>query len=80
MDTTDDIRLLNAVAVAHALGISVARVYVLVKEQRLPPPLKLGSRKSRWLASDVHQYLDTLRPAPDATKGTTPCSIHSKPS
>lgn len=41
------------------LQICKTLLYKLVKSGELPAPIKLGSRKSRWLQSDINSYIES---------------------
>ena len=43
--------------VLTALGISSPTLYRLIKAGLFPKPMKIGSKMSRWLESDVTDYL-----------------------
>lgn len=50
--------LMAAKEVCRATGVSRAHWYSLVREQRAPAPaLRLGTRFTRWKASDVQAWL-----------------------
>ena len=49
------------------LGISSATLYRLIKAGRFPKPMKFGYRMSRWLESDIQDYLDRKKTESRAT-------------
>jgi excisionase family DNA binding protein len=51
--------LLTVKEVAGILKLSVRKVWRLAAEGKLPAPVKIG-RSSRWLASEVDAYLNTV--------------------
>ena len=46
--------------VLTALGISSPTLYRLIKAGLFPKPMKIGSKMSRWLESDVTDYLEKV--------------------
>lgn len=54
----DSLRTLKEVA--ERLSHSIRGVYRLIRDDQLPPPVKIGSR-SYLFDSDVSQYLERLR-------------------
>jgi excisionase family DNA binding protein len=54
--------------VMYRLGIGRDTLYRLVKQNKLPKPVKLtGGRASGWYKRDVDAYLEALRPAEEQT-------------
>ena len=51
--------LLGVKDVAGIFKLSVRKVWRLAADGKLPAPVKIG-RSSRWLASDVEAYLNTV--------------------
>ena len=51
--------LLSVKDVAGIFKLSVRKVWRLAADGKLPAPVKIG-RSSRWLASDVEAYLNTV--------------------
>lgn len=51
-------RLLKLGEVCHATGLGKTRVYQMIAEGSFPPPVKVGSRASRWPASWVQQWIE----------------------
>lgn len=43
--------------VKAATGLSVSTIYRLASEEKFPKPIKLGSRSSGWVASEIQQWL-----------------------
>lgn len=46
--------------VLKALGISSPTLYRLIRDGLFPKPIKIGSKMSRWMESDIQEYLDKL--------------------
>lgn len=46
--------------VLAALGISSPTLYRLIKAGLFPKPMKIGSKMSRWLETDVTDYLEKV--------------------
>jgi excisionase family DNA binding protein len=55
--------LITVQDVAEILCVSTRQVYASVAAGRLPKPVKLGHRTTRWKATDIQAYLDQLKPA-----------------
>lgn len=49
--------LMDCYDVAHALGIGVSTVWAWSKEGRLPQPIKLGAKTTRWKVSEIENYV-----------------------
>jgi predicted DNA-binding transcriptional regulator AlpA len=43
--------------VAQIVGLSRSRVHALVAEGKFPKPIKLGTRASAWIESEVHAWI-----------------------
>ena len=54
----DTDRLLSVRDVAARIGVSHVSVWRFVKRGHLPKPMKIGTRLSRWKASDIEDFLD----------------------
>ena len=52
------VNLMTAPEVAAALRCSRAQVYVLIRRDGFPRPVKIGQRNSAWLASEVAQWIE----------------------
>ena len=55
--TIDAPTLLKLQDVQALLGVSRSSVLRLVDAHRFPAPIKIGERLSRWLASDVEDWI-----------------------
>jgi len=55
-------RLMSVAAVAETLSVSPRQVWRLAADGKLPRPVKLGRRLTRFYAGDVQTYLAALRP------------------
>lgn len=53
-------RAVDRHAVLFALGISSPTLYRLIKAGLFPKPMKIGSKMSRWLETDIQEYLDKV--------------------
>lgn len=47
--------------VLDRLGVKKTTLYALIKKQQFPEPLKISSRASAWLVSDVDDYIASRR-------------------
>ena len=58
--------LLDVGGVANMLEMGVSTVWAQVKTtNRFPKPFKISTRKTRWVASEVKEYLESLIRARD---------------
>jgi len=57
--------LLSAKEVAVWLSIDVRTVRRWTVAGKLPPPIRLGRRSTRWRAGDIQKFLDGLQPQED---------------
>ena len=57
-------RFLRIRAVLMVTGLSRATLYVMVKNESFPAPVRLGARSVAWRASQVQEWMDTR---PEAT-------------
>lgn len=73
------LRLLTRIEARERLGnISDDKLYSLIRDGELPPPIKLGT-SSRWLESDLERFISKLaeaRRAPSTPAGI--CGHHAK--
>ena len=53
-------QMLTAREVCGALRISLATLYRAVSTGRLPKPVKIGERATRWRAGDLAEFIDGL--------------------
>lgn len=53
-------QMLTAREVCSALKISLATLYRSISAGRLPKPVKIGERASRWRSSDLAEFIDGL--------------------
>jgi predicted DNA-binding transcriptional regulator AlpA len=59
-------RVLRLPEVVAMLGVCRDTVYVLVRNKKLKPPLKLaGGKASGWFVADIEEYLSGLAAARD---------------
>lgn len=54
------IQLLTVRDVASRLAIKPRTVWRLAAAGKLPSPVKLGTRTTRWVEADIKRYLDSL--------------------
>lgn len=57
------IELLSANDVASRLGISRSTVWRFVAAGKLPQPIKISERCSRWKATDLVQFIEKAQAA-----------------
>jgi prophage regulatory protein len=50
--------ILRLPAVSARIGLKRDAIYKLVREKKLAPPIKLTSRASGWLESDVAAFIE----------------------
>lgn len=53
-------RLLRLRQICEVLGLGKTQVYAMVKEQRLPEPVRLSHRAVAWRASEVQDFIVSL--------------------
>jgi len=56
----DEQRLISSAEVAKILNFSPAHIRRLARAQRLPPAIKIGSRKLGWKISDIEALASGL--------------------
>jgi len=54
-------RLLSVQEVAQILGICVRQVWRMVAEKKLPLPLQMGRKATRFLLSEITEYIEKLK-------------------
>jgi excisionase family DNA binding protein len=54
--------------VARCLSVSERTVWRWAAEGRLPAPVRLQRRSTRWRVADIRRYLDSLLPARSAAQ------------
>ena len=52
-------RLLTLSVVEHCTGFRKSSLYAFISNKKIPPPIKIG-RSSRWLASEVQDWIYKL--------------------
>lgn len=53
-------RLLTMREVEQAVGLSRSAIYDRIAAGRFPQPVKIGSKSSRWVSSDIQSWIDRL--------------------
>ena len=61
LQTVETERVLSLREVEALIGLRKTAIYGAIKTDCFPPPLKLTARKSGWLVSEVHAWLDRKR-------------------
>lgn len=54
------ILLVDVKQASKILGLGVSTIWRLVKEERFPKPIKLGTRCLRWRMSSLEEWTKTL--------------------
>ncbi|KJV08952.1 hypothetical protein VZ95_14525 [Elstera litoralis] len=54
---SDHIQLLKITEVCARLSIGRSQVYRLVQQKVLPPPIHIGKRSARWVASEIDRAI-----------------------
>jgi prophage regulatory protein len=63
------LRYLRMKDLVSVVGLSRSTIYAMIREDRFPPPDKVGTRAVRWLSSDIDAWIAGRRQ--DAMSGTT---------
>ena len=53
-------RAVDAKVFCERCGFSLSKLYREIQLGHIPKPMKLGYRMSRWLESDIDEYLDKM--------------------
>ena len=61
LPTVETERVLSLREVEALIGLRKTAIYGAIKTDSFPPPLKLTARKSGWLVSEVHAWIDRKR-------------------
>lgn len=56
-------QLLRLTEVETIVGLKKSKLYALIKEDRFPQPVTLGTRSVRWRASTIYGWIDGLSSA-----------------
>lgn len=62
-------RLLNIEQVSSLIGRCRASIYADIKKGLFPPPVKVGSRMSRWREDSIQEWINNL-PVADLAQQT----------
>ena len=54
---TDDDRLLHRAEVEERTGLSRSAIYRLMREEKFPTPIKIGTRAVRWPQSEINEFI-----------------------
>ncbi len=54
------LRLMTIAEVCHFTGLGESTVWDMSRHGRLPKPVKLGSRTTRWVSSELDAWLEGL--------------------
>ncbi|WP_431311155.1 helix-turn-helix transcriptional regulator [Methylobacterium nigriterrae] len=49
---------MSAAEVAKVLSISKSALWAAAKENKVPPPLKIGPRTTRWCAQSIRTFIE----------------------
>jgi len=55
------LHLLNIKHVVERVSICKTTIYALIKEDKFPRPVRISQRRVGWLASDVDDFLASLK-------------------
>ncbi len=61
-------RFLRAKQVIEIVGFSKTYLYKLIEDERFPAPIRIDHRCSRWIASEVEEWVEAM--ATRAPRGT----------
>ena len=53
----DDDRLLRRAEVERRTGLSRSAIYRLMREEKFPTPIKIGSHAVRWSESELNEFI-----------------------
>ena len=53
-------KLLDPVEVTEILGISIRKLWRMVRDGDLPAPLHIGKRRTRWRDTDIIRFMNNL--------------------
>lgn len=42
-------------------GLSRSSIYLKISQGFIPKPIKIGEKSSRWLESDIDEWIESLR-------------------
>ncbi len=54
---TDSDRLLHRAEVEERTGLSRSAIYRLMREEKFPAPIRIGSRAVRWSQSELNEFI-----------------------
>ena len=54
---TENDRLLRREEVEERTGLSRSAIYRLMREDKFPAPIKVGSRAVRWPQSEINEFI-----------------------
>jgi len=57
---SDVVSLIDCTEVAKLLGIGVSTVWAWTRAGRIPQPIKLGSRTTRWKTHEIQNYIESI--------------------
>lgn len=57
MTAADDLGMIDAKKLAELLGTSLRHVWRMRSAMRLPTPVTLGKKLTRWRLSDIKQWI-----------------------
>lgn len=60
-DNLPDCALINLFILCNILSCSPATVWRRVKDGKMPSPIKVGIRTTRWRVGDIRLYLANLK-------------------
>ena len=61
MSTEIQERFVKASEFYNLLGISKRQFYYKIQEGKIPPPIKISKRSSRWAVSEVNKLLNDIK-------------------
>jgi len=56
-----DVQVYRIKELTKLLGVSKETIYLWIRKNRFPKPIKLGERASGWLKEDVEKWLENKK-------------------
>jgi len=70
--------LIRLPAVIARVGLCKSSIYGKIKQGKFPPPVKIGSRASAWVESELEDWLESCLAARDNMQNKSKASLSQK--
>jgi len=72
------INLLNLEQVCEILSVKKSSIWAWIKNGKFPKPIKIGERNTRWIESEIKDYINSKKDSRSEDRETACSNIKAK--